>query len=442
VRVPEWFRDRAVRRVAKFGVPIALGKFATAISGVITLAILARHLGKEALGVIAVFRTVVTMVDLFANFNTWQAIIKYGTEAIAQNRKQDVDQLIKLAAVIDITTAWVGALVVVGLAFVVPGQFDWSRHESTLCAIYALTLVSKLAGTTDGIFRICDSYRVQAIAASIMALVTTGAVAIAVVLGAGFDGCVYVLIGGEVAANAVITVAAFWVARRHGFGNWFSTSLSGVRAKFPGIARFLVSTNAQLTVKTMQSEVDMIIVGSSLGKASAGLFRVIKQLGTIPGRVFMPFEIVLYTELAREVAARDYRSLRRLLRRSMLIAGIGTLVLWLVVAPFSRPIIGVIAGPDFLDAAPAFRVYLFAMALMITGSPAMRTMIVLGRPGTLFLFDLGSLVLLIVGAVVLAHQWGLVGIAIALVIHRAVQLLWPMLFLRGYLRRAEREQNT
>jgi O-antigen/teichoic acid export membrane protein len=382
------------------------------------------------------------MVDSFANFNTWQAIIKYGTEAIAQGRRQDVDKLIKVAAVIDLTTACLGALVVVGLAFLIPGRFDWSPHESVLCAIYAVTLVSKLAGTTDGIFRISDAYRAQAIVSSVMAVLSALAIVIAVLLGAGFDGCVYALIFGEAASNVVITIVAFAVARAHGFGSWFRTPLEGARARFPGLARFMISTNAQLTVRTMQNEVDMMIVGSTLGRSSAGLFRVVKQLGTIPGRVFLPFEVVMYTELARNVADRDFRSLRKLMRRSMIITGTGTVLLWVVAAVLARPIIGLVAGADFLDAAPAFRIYLLAMVIAITGTPVLRSMIVLGRPGTLFFFDLGSLVLLIAAAIVLAHVWGLVGIALALLIHRSIQLLWPMLFLRGYLRRAEREQAT
>lgn len=412
------------------------------MSGVVTLAILARHLGKSQLGVIALFRTVVTMVDLFANFNTWQAVIKYGTEAIAQERREDVLQVIKLAAVIDLCTAWVGALVVVGLAFLIPGTFDWSPTESWLCAVYAVTLISKVAGTTDGIYRVTDSYRVQAIVTAVMAGFATVAVAIAVWSGAGFATCVLVLILGEAASNLVVTVTAFWVASRHGYGGWHSVSLEGVRTKFPGIGRFMLSTNAQLTVRTMQGEVDMMIVGTILGKAAAGLFRVVKQLGTIPGRLYGPFEQVLYTELAREVANRDFRNLRRLLKRASLITAGVVFVMWLVIAVLARPVIHLIAGSGFEEAAPTLRLYLFAMALGLAGLPVLRTMIVIGRPGTLFLFDLSSLIVLIGGAIPLTLTWGLDGMALALIANRAVQILWPTLFLRRHIHALELEQNT
>jgi O-antigen/teichoic acid export membrane protein len=441
LRVPEWFRDRTVRRIAKFGVPVALGKFLTAGSGLITLAILARYLGPKPLGVIALFRTVVTTVDLFANCNTWQAIIKYGAEAIAGDRRDDVKRVIKLAFVIDVSTAIIGALVVVGLAFAIPGSFGWSPHQSVLCAMYAFTLVSKASGTSDGIYRICDAYRVQAIATSIMAGVSTMLVAIAVFTGAAFDGCVLALVAGEVASNLVVTACAFWVARNSGFGGWQRGVLGGIAQAFPGITRFLVTTNAQLTVRTAQSELDMLVVGSVLGQTSAGLFRVVKQLGTIPGRVFLPFEQVLFTELARSAATRDYAGFRRLLGRTVRIAGLGSLLLWVVAALLAPQLIRLVAGPAFLDAVDPFRWYLFAMIVQVTGTPILRAMIALGKPGTLLMFEIVALGILVV-SMVIGVRFGLPGVAAALIIHKSFQLTWSTIFVWRYVHRAEVETNA
>jgi O-antigen/teichoic acid export membrane protein len=424
LRLPEWLRDRAVRKIAKFGVPVAIGQVATAASGVITLAILARALGPGPLGVIALLRTVVTVVDSFANFNTWLAIIKYGTEAIADGRKHDLRRVIKLAFVIDASTATLGALVVSVLAFTIGGGFGWTSHESMLCALYSLTLVSKTAGTSDGIYRICDAYRVQAIATSLMAVVMTSLVGLAYALDAGFDGIVLALIGGEVLSNLVVTGSAWWVARESGYGGWLTSSLHGVRTRFPGIVRFMVSTNAQLTVRTAQAEVDMIVVGSMLGKTAAGLFRVVKQLSRIPLRIVAPFEQVLFTELARHAAARDYAGFGRLLRRFVILAGAGAFLVWLVTAAIARPIIELVAGGDFVDAADAFRWYLFAMVLQVMGAPIMRAMIALGRPGTLFIFDAVSLGIWLGLCVAGASLYGLVGLCAAAVLHRLLQMGW------------------
>ncbi len=424
MNLKDWFRDRAVRKVAKYGLPAAAGKFVNAISGLITMAVLARYLGPGPFGVIAVFRTVVTVVDLYANFNTWQALIKYGTEAIANKRPEDVKRMIKLAFVIDITTASLGAIVVFGLTLIIPRRFGWSAQEATLCAIYGLTLVSKVAGTTDGIFRICDAYRVQAVIAGLGAILSTAAVVIAVALDASFAGCVVALVSGEIASNIATSIASFWVANQAGYRGWIRTKLTGLRATFPGIVRFFIATNAQLTVKTTQNEIDMLVIGSMLGKESAGLFRVVKQLGTIPGRVFLPFELVLFTELAHCSAAHDYAGFRRLLRRAVAIAGVGSLLIWAVTAIAARPLIELVAGHEYASVASAFRWYLLAMVVQVCSTTVMRSMIALGRPGTAFLFDAASLVVLIVAVLFGAHHWGLVGVAAAILLHKSVQLAW------------------
>jgi O-antigen/teichoic acid export membrane protein len=424
LNLKDWFRDRTVRKVAKYGVPAAAGKFVNAISGLITMAVLARYLGPGPFGVIAVFRTVVTVVDLYANFNTWQALIKYGTEAIADKRPDDVKRMIKLAFVIDVTTAILGTFVVFGLTLIIPERFGWSAHEAGLCAIYGLTLVSKVSGTTDGIFRICDAYRVQAVIAGIGSVLSTAAVVIAVALGAGFDGCVIALVSGEIASNIALTIASLWVANQAGYSGWMKVKLAGLRTTFPGIVRFFVATNAQLTVKTTQGEIDMLVIGSMLGKESAGLFRVVKQLGTIPGRVFLPFELVLFTELARCSANHDYAGFRRLLLRAVAIAGVGSLMIWVVAATFARPLIELVAGDQYVSVASAFRWYLLAMVVQVCSTTVMRSMIALGRPGTAFLFDAASLVVLIAAVLFGAYQWGLVGVAGALLLHKSVQLAW------------------
>jgi O-antigen/teichoic acid export membrane protein len=437
-RAVDWFRDKAIRKVVRFGVPAAIGKVASSLAGLVTMALLARQLGPESFGVVAMIRTVVGIVDSYANFNTWQAIIRYGTEAIAQKRIGDVERVIKLGVVIDLATGVLGTVILAVVAFIVPAAFGWSQHEAAFCALYGATIFTRVSGASDGVFRICDSYRAQAISSTVSAVIVAVAVGIAVGLDASFDGCVLALIIGEVLGNLIVTVTSLLVARDAGFGSWRKASLKGIGTAFPGIVRFLVTTNAQLTVKKTSSELDMVIVGALLGKAASGLFRVVKQLGTIPGRVFMPFEQVLFTELARATASRDYAMFRRLLWRFTGIVTAGSLLMWAVAAIAAEPLIRIVAGNDYVSAASAFRWYLLAMVLIIAGTPTMRAIIALGRPGTLFGIDVVVLVVLAASLIAGSLLWGLTGVAAAVVVHRFVQLVWSMLVVQRALRSEER----
>jgi O-antigen/teichoic acid export membrane protein len=434
-----WFRDRAVRRVVKYGVPVALGRVFVSIAGLITMAMLTRHLGVELFGVLAVLRTLVTTVSEYANFNTWQAIIKYGTEAIADNRRDDVKKVIKLAFVLDAVTAVIAAIVIAVLAFALSAVFGWDATASWLCVLYALTVLTRIGGTPDGIFRICDAYRAQAIASAASAAALTLAVGLAVLLDASFAGCVLALVIGEVVGNLLPFVVAVSVGRANGFGGWLGTSLRGARTTFPGIQRFLIATNGQVTLKKTQADVDTFVIGAMLGKIPSGLFRVVKQLGTIPGRVFMPFEQVLFTELARAAAEHQYAAFRRLLLRLSLIVGAGSLLIWGVAAIAAEPAIRIIAGNDYIAAAPAFRWYLLAMVLNVMNTPVQRAIVALGRPGTLFWFDLATTGLLVGGAIAGAYYGGLVGVSIAIVAHKLLQTSWSTWLVARISLRRERD---
>jgi len=441
LRVVDWFRDRALRKVMKYGLPVAIGKFAASVSNLIALALLSRHLGPGPLGAIAVIRTVVTLVDSFANFNTWQALIKYGTEALAADRPDRVRQIIKLAFVIDAATAVLGMLAVVVLAFGLPSAFDWTAEESLLCAFYGITVLTHLAGAPDGIFRIFDAYRAQALSGIIGSVGMTAIVAVAVALDASFAGCVVALVIGEALSNILLIVVAVVVARDRGYHGWLTSSLRGWRTMFPSIAHFLMSTNAQLTVKRISTELDMVVTAALLGKVASGLLRVVKQLSTIPGRVFMPFEQVIFTELARSAAAGDYPGFMRLLRRAVGIVCVGSLAIWAVAVPTARLMITIVAGDEFVAAVPALRWYLLAMSFHVASAPVLRAVIALGRPGTLFLFELVTLVLFAGAAVAGGTWWGLAGVAIAVTLHRGVQFFWSLWLVRQIVRERSQSQN-
>jgi O-antigen/teichoic acid export membrane protein len=423
-RIANLLGDAAVRRVMKSGTLIAGSKALGQLAGLASVAVLTRQLGPELFGVFALIRTVAAMAEAYSNFNTWQAVIKYGMEAIAAQRTQDVKRVIKLAMWIDVSTAAIATVVIAGLAFAIPGAFGWSTHEAALCALYGLTVLTRAAGTCDGIFRLCDAYRAQAIAGVLQSIAPMVAVIAAALLHSGLDGAVLAMVIGEIAGNAIDMVTSFWIAAKKGYGGWWKVSLVGFRESFPGVTRFMLATNGQLTVKKTQNELDMLVVGTMLGSYSSGLFKLVKQLGRIPAYVFMPFEQVLFAELSKSAAAGDYRGFKRLLRRFTAIVLLGGLATWVVVAIAADPVVHVVAGEKFLGAVPALRIYMLAMVVAIVAVPTQRALIALGRPGTLLIFDLGTLAALFATAIGGAYGWDITGVAAAVLVHKLIQLAW------------------
>jgi len=133
---------------------------------------------------------------------------------------------------------------------------------------------------------------------------------------------------------------------------------------------------------------------------------------------------VVFTELAHAHAAKDYATFMRLLRRFSALVAVGSLAVWTVAAVLAEPMLRLFAGAEFVAAASAFRWYLFAMVLLIANAPFLRALIALGRPGTLFVFECVTLGILAVCLIAFANLWGLVGVSIAVVVHRTLQIAW------------------
>ena len=90
----------------------------------------------------------------------------------------------------------------------------------------------------------------------------------------------------------------------------------------------------------------------------------------------------------------------------------------------SALLVTLVAGDEFRGAAESFRWYLLAMVLNVANAPVQRAMIALGRPATLFAFDLATLVVLVGLMIFMTWQWGLVGVALAVLVHKLIQMAW------------------
>lgn len=398
-----------------------LGKLGSSVASLAILAILARYLGPERFGVLAVVRSVVAIIDHYSNFSTWQLLIRYGTQSLAREANDDFRSIVKVSFLTDACTALTGSTLAIAIAYAIPRVVGLSDDEAAYCAVYGSSLATRITGMSEGVLRIFDRYAAQAVVTNVFMFLMVPAVALASALDGGLWGCLCAIMVCEIAGNVATLVVAMRTLAVHGHGTWARASLQDLAKRFPGVLRFLVSTNLQGSVKKTQAEADLVIAGAFLGTTDAGFFRVIKQLGSIPARIVMPLEQVLFTELAKFAARREFAAFLRVLRRiAALFLVIGAAV-WLVTLLAGEPLIVFLAGEEFRPAAAAFPIYMLAAILSAGNTPIMRAMIALGKPQVLLYVEVGStaamLALLVVGA-----QFGLAGLSTAMLVHRGAQI--------------------
>ena len=92
------------------------GDTVSAVLGVLTFAITARALGTEKLGMLILIDAYVRIVDKLVNFQSWQFMIKYGSDALAAKDPSGFKALVKLGTIVDSLTALLGCAIAIALA--------------------------------------------------------------------------------------------------------------------------------------------------------------------------------------------------------------------------------------------------------------------------------------------------------------------------------------
>ena len=134
------------------------------------MGLVARHLGLGGFGVIALLQSYTFTINWLVNFQTWQAIIRYGASLEGEQERPALRGLLRLSLLLDAGTALVG-----GLAGWIGQMWDWDSETIRLAQWYCvLVIIPDWTGTWTGILRLFDRFGVmsaQGLIASMVKLI-------------------------------------------------------------------------------------------------------------------------------------------------------------------------------------------------------------------------------------------------------------------------------
>lgn len=347
-----------MRRIGRNAGLILGGKAATALINLAATSIAIRSLGMEAMGVLVLVHAFARTASSFVKFQSWQAVLHYGTGCLGSERRAEFHALLRFTAGLDLAASAVGCLLCAAAAWALgPVAFGWSPEVAMLAALYATSTFFMVTATPIGLLRLFDRFDLLARRDALGAVARLVGVALAAALGGGLPA----FLGAWYAATAVggsALVAAAWAElRRRGLLAHEGNAAAGRRTRateaHPGIWGFVWSTNLMTTLSLGSTHVATLCVGFVLGPAAAALFALARQIGEAalkPSRFLTP---ALYPELARLAAAGDHAALRAVLRRSLGWSVAAAMVLLVALAALGGPLLRLVGGDA---AAPAWGV--------------------------------------------------------------------------------------
>lgn len=370
-----------------------------AVLSIVYLALATRSLGLEDFGRFILVFTFAQSVVGFTNFQTWQAIVRWGQE------KAKLPDAMGFALALDALTIVVGTLIA-ALSLMFAG--DWLPLPPELRpATFALTVASLLSirSTPIGMLRLHDRYAKAATAESLTSIVRVVGAVVVAFLAPSIIG--FIVVWG---LAELLTAAAFWsLARGTQPIFWRHFSFTCIPAREDRAWSFVIGTALSAAVVVASRQLLVLLVGVLGGAALAGIYRVAMQIGEGLLKLAQALLKATYPELVR--SPETAKAIAGRITRIAIITGLAAVALAFL---GGRWLIGVIAGDEFLTAYTPMILLSAAAAVELVGASLEALLVARGKAMTNFLLRAVPTVigLLALGWLIVVHGVAGAGMAV------------------------------
>ncbi len=392
-----------------------------AVLSLVYLAIVTRTLGVNGFGRFALITGASQALATVVGFQTWQIIVRYGTQHLGTADRdpgqKDSDalrlaRLFKACGLLDLASAVVGVILAAIIIRTWGEALGVRPVHARATMLFTLAQLLSIRSTPLGILRLRDRFSFAAAADSITPVMRlVGAVVAAVFLPSvtGF------LIAWGLAE--VLTAAAYWaaLARTGDLKLLFARGI-GVRdvvVDHPGIVRFSLATNASSSLGLSSKQIPLLLVGGTVGTASAGAFRLALQLAQALTKVSQLLARAAFPEIVRAVAAGGLARVRQMIMRSFLMASVVAAFAFLIVVLFGHPVLTLMGGKEFGRAYPILLWLAAAGCVDLVTVGFEPLLLAANRIGATFIARLVGIVVLFGVSFWLSPSLGVIGIGVA-----------------------------
>lgn len=357
------------------------GKAGAGLASLAYLVMAARALGPHDYGILVLVHGYVAAVCGIVEFPAWQAIVRYGAEATEDGTPHRLARLLRFGSVVELAggAAAIGATML--LAPLVGPHLGWPPEIMALAIPYSFAALGSVRSTPAGYLQLIGRFDLIGLHNLVQPLIRLAGTALALVLGWKLVALLLIWLIAALAEFISLWAMGLWCAH-HRLGTILRRPAAGsAKAENTGIWRFLVASNADVTLGELAARVAPLIVGWVLGPAMAGLFAVAQRATVIISQPAQILGNTAYAELARMVAAGEGgQALRRTLGRVIGIALMAAAPVVALTMLCPTRIITLFAGSAFNAAADVMVLLIGARMIGVVGPPCSSALSAMGYP--------------------------------------------------------------
>lgn len=406
------FKGHLIKRLIKNSAILLSGNLLASLFGLISIALTARALGPETFGIIVLINTYVKIIDKLVNFQSWRALIKFGTDALEKNDHDDFIGLIKFGFIVDVSSAILGTSIgVLGVYFVGLWK-EWDNGLIIIAALYCLIIMFRLSGTPTAILRIFDKFKIFAVRSVVAAILKVVCVATAFLLGKGFVVFIAIWAFVDIFGQLLLLHAGWQELKRQKITGISGHNIKKTNQKYPEFLKYIWATNIDSSI-SIGRELDVFIIGSVLSLEAVGLYKIAQQIGSVFMRVIDPMYAAIYPELSKLIASGNVMEFVRLMKRSSIILGFIMLLPFCVFIIWGDQLIILFFGVKYHYTYLPAIYFISAMIVWAFAQPLAPGILSLGKPQVNLIIHLVTTIIYIFLLYFLTKYFNITGAGIA-----------------------------
>ena len=409
-------KNASGRVLKNFGV-VLRGQGVAAIFTLVATVLMANALSATEFGLVILLHTYVLAVRGFLNFRTYEAIVRFGVPLHENGENKNLKRLFRTTTLIDISSGIVATLVGVGAASAAGVFLHWDDRMISLATLYSLVMLTTIANTPNGILRLYDRFDALSVFYMVGPAIRITGVSIAWMM----DASMYVFISiwaiAYVLENSWLFIRGHIELKKHisdsiwqGMG-WRGENWRGTLKTTHEFRHFMTVLYWQTNIDLLPKHLSVLLAGSLLGPAAAGMFRLARDFSSILTKPAMMLREVLFPDLTR-ILHTESEGFYELGFRAVKLAGAGGLILVLLSIPSAKPLLGLI-GPEYTQAATVLSLLLLAATFELAGSPLRAAAYAMGKVAPVLRIHLLSILIYLGLFYILAPVMGLPGPGVA-----------------------------
>lgn len=366
------------KRVLKnFGV-VLRGKGIAAGLTLGATALMAHGLPVIEFGLVILLHTYVLAIRGFLNFRTYEALVKYGVTLHESNDIKGLKSLCRTTTLVDVASGVVATLVGISLASLAGMLMQWDADMVGLARLYSLVMLTTIFNTPNGILRIYDRFDALSVNYTVGPIIRMLGVLLAWLNDAGMHAYVAVWAVAFVIENSWLFVRGhIELKRQTGSSLWHGGDWKSAPDISPDLRHFIGVVYWQTNLDLLPKHLAVLLAGSLLGPAAAGMFRLARDFSSILSKPAMLLREVLFPDLTR-ILISDPDGFNKLGVKATQAAGVAGFVLAMASVPTAGPLLGII-GPEYTQASSLLTLMLIAATFELAASPLRAAAYAMGK---------------------------------------------------------------